>query len=210
MTTDPLSQDFSRALSRTLRPPAPPPEGIIQVADLFCGKGDLSLVAQEAGMAVVYAEEPDTELRAEYESNIGLAPQNVSRAIPFGDIPAFDLLLITLPEDREEREKALAYAYRFLYIRKLRAFLFVGDGRDFQDAETLTRDKAGQMGYEVVAGEIPLTDNGQYFVLGVLGKVDVDLDPFGGLLLEEEPDLPQSGVGLLLDFVAMYVRGEID
>lgn len=206
MTSDSLPDDFSHIIARTLRPPSPPPEGIIRVAHLFCGNGDLSLAAKDAGMEVVYAEEPDERLRAEYERNTGLAPKNISRAIPFKDIPAFDLLLATLPADDAEREKALTYAYRFLYIRRPRAFLFVGEGVVAPDAEALTQDKAGKMGYEVMAGAVPGAE--QYFVLGAVGRVEADFNHFGGNLLGEEPAPPSLGVGLLLEFLAWYVAGE--
>ena len=133
MTTEsPLGEGFDNTVRATLRPkPEASPSGKLRVADLLCGTGGLSQAAQEAGMEVVYAHDPNKRARTAYQKKIGLAPDE--NELPnFENIPAFDVVLATLPKDNIEA--AIGFVLRYLRVRRPDTFVLVGPIEDNEQA----------------------------------------------------------------------------
>ena len=193
MTTGNLPEDFPRFLNQVFRPMPTAPSDTVRVAHIFCGKGEHSQTANEAGLNVVYAEEPDAETRDVYADNLGLTPQKISRAIDFKQVPPFDVLLVSLPES--EGEKAISYALRFLHIRRPRVFLMIGDGEGQEEALGQVEKGTDPMGYAVdLAGSV---NGGQFFMVGTLSPTTPE-----GLGSMGE----QSGLRDMLELVKDWVR----
>ena len=167
MTANNLPEDFPQVLNQVFRPMPAPPSGKVRVAHIFCGAGVHSQVAIEVGFDVVYAEEPDAEARAAYAENLGLLPQNTARAVSFKQVPTFDMLLVSLPNSADEREKAVSYALRFLHIRRPRVFLIVGKGEGQEEALEQVERGTDPMGYTVDV--LCSATEGQFFLVGAQG-----------------------------------------
>ena len=110
----------------------------------------MSQAAREAGMEVVYAHDPNKRARTVYEKKIGLAPDE--NAIPnFENIPAFDIVLASLPKD--DIEGAIGFVLRYLRVRRPDTFVLVGPIEDNEQAlVTLVREKTQSLGYQVASG----------------------------------------------------------
>ena len=151
-TNNPLDEGFDDAVRATFRPTQPllSPSGKLRVANLFCGTGTLSQAAIEAGMEVVYAHDPNKRVRAFYERKIRLVPDD-GELPDFSTIPAFDIVLATLPKDGIE--DALSFVLRYLRVRRPDTFVLVGPIEDNEQAlVTLVREKTQSLGYQVASG----------------------------------------------------------
>lgn len=190
MTEGNLPEDFPRFLNQVFRPMPTAPSDTVRVAHIFCAKGEHSQIANEAGLNVVYAEEPDEEARDAYADNLGLTPQKISRAIDFKQVPPFDVLLVSLP--KSEREKAISYALRFLHIRRPRVFLMVGDEEGQEEALGQVEKGTDPMGYAVDLADS--VSDGQFFVVGALGEL-TDMNE-------------QSELGDMMELVRDWARKE--
>ena len=151
MTTEsPLGEGFDKTARAVIRPTQSPPSGKLRVADLFCGMGSLGQAAVDAGMEVVYAHDPNKRARTNYEKKIGLAPDE-SEFPDFATIPAFDIVLASLPKNNVEG--ALSFVLRYLRVRRPDTFVLVGPIEDNEQAlVTLVREKVSGLGYEVASG----------------------------------------------------------
>ena len=151
MADDPLCGRFDEKVDALLIGPTPVYEysATLRVADLYGSTGELRRAAENVGMDVVYAHEPDYP----------------RERVDFEQVPDFDFLTATLPEIDERREDALLFALRFLRVRRPTAFVFVG-GRGI-DAEAgylrVFRRRAEQLGYRVTS---MASGSGFTFILG--------------------------------------------
>ena len=86
MEENPLHGRFNDMLHSFLLKPEqePSPSATLRVADLYPNTGELSQVVRDAGLDVVYAHEPDS-----------------SGKLNFDRIPDFDFLTVTLPSGAE-------------------------------------------------------------------------------------------------------------
>lgn len=151
-TIQPFDEGFDNAVRATFRPtqPTDSPSGRLRVANLFCGTGALSQTAQEAGMEVVYAHDTNNRARTAYAKKIGLEPDG-EKLPDFTTIPAFDIVLATLP--RDGIEDALSFFLRYLRVRRPDTFVLVGPSDvDEQAMATLVREKVSPLGYQVASG----------------------------------------------------------
>ena len=151
-TNQPPDEGFDNAVRAVMRPaqPATSPSGRLRVANLFCGTGALGLTAQEAGMEVVYAHDTNNRARTAYTKKIGLEPDG-EKLPDFTTIPAFDVVLATLPKDGIE--DALSFVLRYLRVRRPDTFVLVGPIEDNEQAlVTLVREKVSGQGYQVASG----------------------------------------------------------
>ena len=164
MQENPLYGRFNEMLYGFLLKPEQenPPSATLRVADLYPNTGELSIAVQDAGLDVVCAHEP-----------------NGNGKINFDCIPDFDFLIATLPSGAEH--DALAYALRFLRVRRPWAFMLASEDRDGDGGEFLWRvqDKTWRLGYEINRTN---TGNGLSLVVGTLGR---DLPPSSGDPLQE-------------------------
>ena len=122
-----------------------PASATYRVADLYSGTGQISVAIREAGLDVVYQHDPNDDKNPD-----------------FSDIPAFDILTATLPDNKSS---ALGRTLRFLRVRRPWAFLLVGDE---EDAEFLWRlqDRTYRLGYEINR----TNRDGLSFLIGTLGR----------------------------------------
>ena len=151
-TNQPLDEGFDNAVRAVMRPAQPPssPSGRLRVANLFCGTGALGQTAQEAGMEVVYAHDTNNRARTAYAKKIGLEPDG-EKLPDFTTIPAFDVVLATLPKDGIE--DALSFVLRYLRVRRPDTFVLVGPSdMDEQAMATPVREKVLPLGYQVASG----------------------------------------------------------
>ena len=185
MTTESsLGEGFDDAVRAVFRPrPNPSPSGKLRVANLFCGTGSLSQTAQEAGMEIVYAHETNRRARTTYTKKIGLEP--ATGELPnFSTIPAFDVVLASLPKD--DVEGALGFVLRFLRVRRPDTFVLVGPpDADEQALATLVREKTQTLGYQVASGGDAL--------LGVYEPRAKDVPVAVGLLYLNPTSIPVLG-----------------
>ena len=155
MTTEnPLGEGFDNAVRAVLRPSQPQasPSGKLRVANLFCGTGQLSQAAVEAGMEIAYAHDANISSRgrAAYERKYGFRPDD-NELLNFADIPAFNILLATLPASNIEG--AIDFVLRYLRVRRPDTFVLVGpNGENDQALATLVREKTQNLGYQIAAG----------------------------------------------------------
>ena len=151
-TNNPLDEGFDDAVRVVMRPvqPVTSPSGRLRVANLFCGTGILSLTAQQAGMEIVYAHDTNAKARTAYAKKIGLEPDG-EKLPDFNIIPAFDVVLATLPKDGIE--DALLFVLRYLRVRRPDTFVLVGPSDvNEQAVATLVREKVSPLGYQVASG----------------------------------------------------------
>ena len=150
-TNQPFDEGYDNTVRAVMRPTPPPsPSGKLRVANLYCGTGILSLAAQEAGMEVVYAHDTSKRARTSYGKKIGLEPDD-GKLPDFTTIPAFDIVLATLPKD--DIEGAIGFVLRFLRVRRPDTFILVGPtGENEQAIVTLVREKTRSLGYQIASG----------------------------------------------------------
>ena len=141
-----LHDAIGNTVDALLRPRTPlPASGVLRVADLYSAPAGLGDAARDAGLEVVYAHLPGDAVGDISDRNL---------------IPPFDILTANLLGDG--REEALAFALRFLRVRRPVAFVLA----DVQQADLgpafpqLVQDKTRRLGYRV--------DGRQCFVVGAL------------------------------------------
>ena len=185
---------FKDAVASVFMPAPPTPSDTLRVADLFCGTGELGLAAKNAGLSVVYAEEPDADARQIYAASIGVTPQGIAANIVFDQIPSFDILMASLPDAETERVKAFSRALRFLRIRRPDAFVLMGDAQHAGDKFLkLVQDKTQRMGYTatrvaIVPGMSLSEEENLTFVVGTLGARPFVWPPVARSRLEDGGD----------------------
>ena len=151
-TNQPPDEGFDNAVRAVMRPTGPPssPSGKLRVVNLYCGTGALSQAAIEVGMELVYAHDPVRKSQATYARKFGLEPDG-NELPDFSTVPAFDILLGTLP--KENVEVALAFVLRYLRVRRPDTFVLVGHAdADEQGLTVLVREKTQGLGYEIASG----------------------------------------------------------
>jgi hypothetical protein len=145
MTDNPLHGRFDEMLDTFLLKPESTPSATYRVADLYSGTGEISEAVREVGLDVVWRHQPDDRDNPD-----------------FAQIPDFDILTATLPDDQRA---GLERALRFLRVRRPWAFVLVGEE---EDAEFLWRlqDKTHRLGYEINR----TSGDGLAFLIGTLGR----------------------------------------
>ena len=118
---DSLHDAVGRTVDALLRPRTPlPASDVLRVADLYSAPGGLGDAARDAGLEVVYVHLPGDVVGDISDHNL---------------IPPFDLLTANLLGDG--REEALAFALRFLRVRRPVAFVLADAEGDDMGAEFL-------------------------------------------------------------------------
>ena len=167
-----FDETFRNTARAVFRPAPPPSSDTVRVADLFCGRGELSLAAQTVDLSVVYAEEPTAKARREYASAVGLTPSNLVQNIDFDDVPPFDVLTASLPNSARGQERVFSRVLRFLRIRRPEIFLLVG-GKQANSERFLNiiQDKTWRLGYRIGGNEDFGIEGDYVYVIGSLRPI---------------------------------------
>ncbi len=148
MDKNPLHGKFDEMVEAVIRPSLTnmPPEGTpLRVAILFQGyDNSLVLAATKAGFDVVYTRQIGTD----------------KESLDFRYVPVFDMLIVSLPVEAEEREEAFAYVLRFLRIRRPRSFALTGE--QIHGFLAHSQDKTASLGYKIRA------DTGKQTLVGTI------------------------------------------
>ena len=129
----------------------------LKVANLFCGTGSLALMAQEAGMEIVYAHDTNRKNREAFEKKIGLAADSRGRRVYLTGMPKFNTIIASLP--RHRTKMAANQVARLLRGRRPDVFILVGEQGEEEGAQmALIREKAQEYSYGVSTGTVALKD----------------------------------------------------
>ena len=118
MDKDPPREGFDDIVDALLMPTSPlqKPATTPQVADLYCGDGELGRAAHDVGFDVVYTSDPDS----------------ARGALDFTTIPPFDILTANMPDTGDEQEEAFEFVLRFLRVPPTGNVLAHGHGVVYQ------------------------------------------------------------------------------
>ena len=159
-----------------------PPEKKLRAANLFCGTGSLSLMAQEAGIEVVYAHDTKKRNRDAYTKNVGLVPDDRGKSIYFADVPRFDVLLATLPRSKNP-ETAMAFIVRYLVARRPDTFAIAGaPGVNEESLVAMIREQTRTLFYGVASGAEVLR--------GIYTPTNMDVPLIAGTLHLDPVNIP--------------------
>ena len=164
MATEDRIADTLRALARP-ESPAPSPSGKLRVASLFWGRDLLVDAAQAVGLEISHSHaDGDPE-----------GPRD------FDKVPAFDLIMASLPDGAEARHEALRLVMAYLYVRRPLAFLLAsGDAgsmaEGLEESLEFARNRLRRMDYQTLLFGLPARGSAHIdrtsvaaFALGALG-----------------------------------------